>query len=223
MIRVAGLRKTFGRDPQAVHALRGVDLEVPAGRLVLLTGRSGAGKTTLLRLVGGLLRADSGTIEVADRTVTGAPDAELLELRRTTVGIVHQELALLPLLTAAENVGLPLRITRTDPTVREETVARLLERVGLAAHARQRPEEMSGGQQQRVAIARALAIGAPVLLADEPTAQLDSDTGAEVMGLVRELVDRDGVTALVATHDPALEEYADAVVALADGAVRVEA
>ncbi|QBR94514.1 ABC transporter ATP-binding protein [Nocardioides euryhalodurans] len=217
MIRIRDLHKSYHHGGGDVHALRGVDLDVAPGQLTVLTGRSGAGKSTLLSLVAGLRRADRGEIEVDGRSVTAADEGELVALRRTTVGVVYQDFALLPLLTAEENVGLPLRITRTDPAERDALVAELLDRVGLAAHAGQRPDEMSGGQQQRVAIARALAIRPTVLLADEPTAQLDSETGAQVMDLLRTLVAEQGTTAIVATHDPAVEGYADTVVHLDDG------
>jgi putative ABC transport system ATP-binding protein len=217
MISVRDLHKTYHRGGGVVHALRGVDLAVDPGQLVVLTGRSGAGKTTLLTLLAGLRRADRGEVRVDGVDVTGASEPALVELRRRTVGMVHQDLALLPLLTAEENVGLPLRITRTDPAARDATVVRLLDAVGLASHARQRPDEMSGGQQQRVAIARALAIEPRVLLADEPTAQLDSETGASVMALLRSLVVDSGTTAVVATHDPTVEQFADVVVHLYDG------
>ena len=218
-IGLSGVHKTYGAGRNAVHALRGVELTVPSGDLVALTGRSGAGKTTLLSLLAGFLPADEGAITVAGTDVTAAGDRELLALRRDTVGVIQQELALLPLLTAAENVGVPMRIARTDPDERERRVAHLLERVGLDGHANQRPDEMSGGQQQRVAIARALANQPQVLLADEPTAQLDSETGARVMELLGELVRSDGVTVLVATHDPMIEEMADAVAHLEDGVI----
>ena len=218
-IRVHGVHKTYGDGRNAVHALRGVDVTVPRGDLVALTGRSGAGKTTLLSLLAGFLHADEGTITVAGTDVTAAGDRDLLALRRDTVGVIQQEFALLPLLTAAENVGVPMRIARTDADERERRVAHLLERVGLDGHANQRPEEMSGGQQQRVAIARALANNPQVLLADEPTAQLDSETGARVMELLGELVRTDGLTVLVATHDPMIEEMADAVAHLEDGVI----
>ena len=217
MIRVRGLHKTYQHGGHDVHALRGVDLDVAAGRLVVVTGRSGAGKTTLLTLLAGLRRADEGVIEVDGQVVTEADDDTLVALRRGTVGMVHQDFALLPLLTAEENVGLPLRLTRTDPATRDARVAELLERVGLAAHARQRPDEMSGGQQQRVAVARALATRPTVLLADEPTAQLDSETGSQVMELLRSLVADEGTTALVTTHDRVVEGFADAVLHLDDG------
>ena len=217
MIRVRGLHKTYRHGGQDVHALRGVDLDVPTGQMLVLKGRSGAGKTTLLSLIAGLRRADSGLIELDGQEVTAASEADLVELRRRTVGVIYQDFALLPLLTAEENVGLPLRISGADPRERDALVAELLDRVGLGAHRRQRPDEMSGGQQQRVAIARALAIRPQVLLADEPTAQLDSETGAQVMDLLHGLVVEQGTTAVVATHDPALEEFADAVVHLEDG------
>jgi putative ABC transport system ATP-binding protein len=219
MIRVHDLHKTYRRGDSEVQALRGVDLDVPAGHIVALTGRSGAGKSTLLNLVAGLLRADRGMIEVDGLVVTSAKDSELIALRRETVGVIYQDFALLPLLTAEENVGLPLRIARTDPKQRDAVVAELLDRVGLARHARQRPDEMSGGQQQRVAIARALAHRPKVLLADEPTGQLDSESGAQVMDLLRRLVEEEGTTAVVATHDPAVAAFADAVVHLEDGRV----
>jgi putative ABC transport system ATP-binding protein len=219
MIRVRDLHKTYRRGGSEVQALRGVDLDVMAGHIVALTGRSGAGKSTLLNLVAGLLRADRGSIEVNGMVVTSAKDPDLIALRRETVGVIYQDFALLPLLTAEENVGLPLRIARTDPKRRDAAVAELLDRVGLTQHARQRPEEMSGGQQQRVAIARALAHQPLVLLADEPTGQLDSETGAQVMDLLRRLVEEGGTTAVVATHDPAVAAFADAVVHLEDGQV----
>ncbi len=218
-IRVEGVHKTYGQGALEVHALRGVDLVVPAGRLVALTGRSGAGKSTLLSLVAGLKRADRGRILVAGSDVTAAADAELVALRRDVVGVIYQDFSLLPLLTAEENVGIPMRITRTDPKVRDERVRELLDRVGLTGHSGQRPDEMSGGQQQRVAIARALANRPLVLLADEPTAQLDSETGVRIMELLGEVVREEGVTALVATHDPMIEEMADAVWHLEDGVV----
>ena len=217
MIHVRDLHKTYRHGGRDVHALRGLDLDIEAGRLDVLTGRSGAGKTTLLTLLSGLRRADQGIVEIDGQVVTDADEDALVELRRGIVGMVHQDFALLPLLTAEENVGLPLRLTRTDPAARDARVAELLERVGLASHARQRPDEMSGGQQQRVAIARALATRPTVLLADEPTAQLDSETGAQVMALLRTLVAEEGTTALVATHDQVVEGFADTVIHLNDG------
>ena len=219
LVEMRGVHKTYGAGATAVHALRGVDLEVAPGELVVLSGRSGAGKTTLLGLLAGFLSADEGTVRVAGTDLGTAGAAETARLRRETVGVIQQDLALLPMLTAAENVEVPLRIVRADPARRDARVDDLLERVGLAGHARQRPDEMSGGQQQRVAIARALANGPALLLADEPTAQLDSETAARVMDLLRELVEEQGLAVLVATHDPAVEAAGDRVVHLQDGQV----
>lgn len=218
-ISILGVHKTYGEGARAVHALRGVDLIVPDGTLVALTGRSGAGKSTLLSVVAGLRHADEGEVVVAGTDVTAADERQRVALRRDLVGVIYQDFALLPLLTAEENVGVPLRIQREDPRRRDERVAELLERVGLTGHARQRPDELSGGQKQRVAIARALANRPRVLLADEPTAQLDSETGVRIMELLAEVVRTEGVTALVATHDPMIEELADSVWHLEDGVV----
>ena len=211
------LVRTYRTGATKVPALRGVSFEVPRGRLLCVQGRSGSGKTTLLNVLGGLDRPDSGTVEISGRDVTAMPERELLALRRHTVGFVFQSFGLLPILSAAENVGVPLRLIGTDPAEREERVRLLLDLVGLGAHTAQRPYELSGGQQQRVAIARALANRPEVLIADEPTGQLDSHTGRSVMELLRSVVDGEGVTAVVATHDPVLLGLADRVVELRDG------
>jgi putative ABC transport system ATP-binding protein len=211
------LVRTYGTGATKVPALRGVSFEVPRGRLLCVQGRSGSGKTTLLNVLGGLDRPDSGTVEISGRDVTAMPERELLALRRHTVGFVFQSFGLLPILSAAENVGVPLRLVSTDPAEREERVRLLLDLVGLGEHTAQRPYELSGGQQQRVAIARALANRPEVLIADEPTGQLDSHTGRSVMELLRSVVDGEGVTAVVATHDPVLLGLADRVVELRDG------
>ena len=222
LVEVRGVHKSYGTGRTAVHALRGVDLELAPGELVVLSGRSGAGKTTLLGLLAGFLSADEGTVRVAGTDLVDADAAATAQLRRETVGVIQQDLALLPMLTATENVELPLRIVRADPARRDARVHELLERVGLASHTHQRPDEMSGGQQQRIAIARALANEPTLLLADEPTAQLDSETAARVMGLLRELVEEQGLTVLVATHDPAVEATGDRVVRLHDGEVQAD-
>jgi len=219
MVVVRGLTRTYGSGATAVHALRAVDLEVRAGELVAVVGRSGSGKTTLLNLVGGLDRPDAGTVEVDGAEVTGLDDDGLSRLRRDTVAYVFQTFGLMPALTAAENVGVPLRLRRTPAAEREERVALLLDLVGLREHADQRPGEMSGGQQQRVAIARALAGSPRLLVADEPTGQLDAETGLAVMALLRAVVESEGVTAVVATHDPVMMSLADRVLTIADGRV----
>ena len=219
-IEVHGVHRRFGTGQSAVEALRGVDLTVGEGELVAVRGRSGSGKTTLLNVIGGLDRPDSGRILVGGVNVTAMTDAEALALRRDSVAYVFQSFALIPVLTAAENVGLPLRLRHTPVVEREARVAELLEHIGLTPHARQRPGELSGGQQQRVELARALAARPRLLLADEPTGQLDSATGRDIMNLIRRIVDEDGMTVVVATHDPELLAVADRVVEIADGRLR---
>ncbi len=222
-VRGRGLTRTFGRGRRAVHALDGVDLDVPGGTLFVVRGRSGSGKTSLLNLLAGLDRPDAGTVHLAGETgdveVSALSEAELVELRRHRVGVVVQSFGLVPMLTAAENVGVPLRLVGAEPAAREARVAELLDVVGLSGQARQRPDELSGGQQQRVAVARALANDPDLLVADEPTGQLDSTTARTVMELLRGLVRERGLTAVVATHDPVLVALADEVVELHSGRV----
>jgi putative ABC transport system ATP-binding protein len=219
VVEVFGLGRDYGSGERVVHALSGVCFTAEKGELVAVRGRSGAGKTTLLNLVGGLDRPTAGTISVAGRDVTGAGEKDLLELRRDTIGFVFQSFGLIPILSAAENVSIPMRLARRDPLSRDERVSVLLELVGLGGQANQRPGELSGGQQQRVALARALANDPDLLIADEPTGQLDSDTGRAIMDLLRAVVDARGTTALVATHDPSLIDRADRVLTLRDGRV----
>ncbi|MGW1189811.1 ABC transporter ATP-binding protein [Streptomyces sp. NPDC002559] len=217
MVRVEDLHRSYGYGAGAVHALRGVSFEVPRGELVALKGRSGSGKTTLLNLLGGLDRPDSGRITIDGTDLAELGEDGLLELRRDRIGFVFQSFGLIPILTAAENVGVPMRLRKEDPREREERVALLLSLVGLADHAAQRPGELSGGQRQRVAIARALANRPALLIADEPTGQLDAETGLAVMELLRAVVRSEGVSALVATHDAQLLGLADRVLELSDG------
>ncbi|MFJ9907556.1 ABC transporter ATP-binding protein [Streptomyces sp. NPDC101152] len=220
MVRVENVHKSYGRGAAAVHALRGVSFEVPRGELVALKGRSGSGKTTLLNIVGGLDVPDRGRVTVDGQDLSGLGEEGLLALRRDRVGFVFQSFGLIPILTAAENVGVPMRLRRTDVRAREERVELLLALVGLADHAAQRPAELSGGQQQRVAIARALANSPALLVADEPTGQLDAETGHAVMELLRAVVHSEQVTALVATHDATLLDLADRVLELSDGEIQ---
>jgi putative ABC transport system ATP-binding protein len=220
MLDVEGVTRTFGTGRTATHALRGVSFTVGSGQLVALRGRSGSGKTTLLNVVGGLDRPDGGRVRVAGQDVTAMSEHERMAMRRTSVAFVFQSFGLIPILSAAENVGVPLRIAGVAPKEREQRVRLMLDIVGLSDHARQRPGELSGGQQQRVAIARALAGRPQVLLADEPTGQLDSETGKQIMRLLRTVVQSEGVTALVATHDPNLISIADSVLELEDGTIK---
>jgi len=217
MVAARDLARTFGHGALAVHAVRGVSFTIGRGQLVALTGRSGSGKTTLLNIVGGLDAPTSGQVLVGGRDVGAMSARDRTMLRRSTVSFIFQSFGLLPMLIAAENVGIPLRIAGTPRAEREARVGLLLSVVGLDGHAHQRPNELSGGQQQRVAIARALAVQPQLLIADEPTGQLDSETGRQIMRLLRTVVAADGITALVATHDPALHELADEVLSLEDG------
>ncbi|MEV2215768.1 ABC transporter ATP-binding protein [Streptomyces sp. NPDC050997] len=219
MVRVENVHRTFGEGAGAVHALRGVSFEVPRGELVALKGRSGSGKTTLLNIVGGLDAPDEGRVSVDGLDLAELGEDDLLALRRDRVGFVFQSFGLIPILTAAENVGVPLRLRRAEVREREERVELLLSLVGLSGHAGQRPGELSGGQQQRVAIARALANSPSLLVADEPTGQLDAETGHSVMELLRAVVHSERVTALVATHDANLLDLADRVLELRDGEI----
>jgi putative ABC transport system ATP-binding protein len=219
MLDVRDVTRTFGNGPNATAALRGVSFSVGEGRLVALRGRSGSGKTTLLNIVGGLDTPDRGSVSVAGRDVTAMGERDRMRLRRDTVAYIFQSFGLLPVLSAAENVGVPLRIAGVEPKERESRVELLLSIVGLADHGKQRPAELSGGEQQRVAIARALATRPSLLLADEPTGQLDRETGRQIMLLLREVVQSEGVTALVATHDPGIIDLADSVLHLVDGKI----
>ncbi|MFJ1758252.1 ABC transporter ATP-binding protein [Kitasatospora sp. NPDC088134] len=219
MVVVEDVHRTFGEGDRAVHAVRGVSFTARAGELTALRGRSGSGKTTLLNLVGGLDAPSAGKISIAGTDLAGLDEAGRLELRRDRIGFVFQSFGLISVLTAAENVGVPMRLRKVAVKEREERVRTLLAMVGLADHMEQRPTEMSGGQQQRVAVARALANEPALLIADEPTGQLDSDTGLAIMQLLRAVVRSEGVTALVATHDPQLMELADRVLELRDGRI----
>jgi putative ABC transport system ATP-binding protein len=221
MLEVRDVTRTYRSGSTATAALRGVTFSVGEGRLVALRGRSGSGKTTLLNIVGGLDTPDGGSISVAGQDVSAMGERERMQLRRDTVAFIFQSFGLLPVLSAAENVGVPLRIAGVAPKERESRVGLMLSMVGLAGHAKQRPAELSGGQQQRVAIARALATRPSLLLADEPTGQLDRETGRQIMRLLRAVVESEGVTALVATHDPALIDLADSVLYLVDGKIAV--
>ncbi|MCX4790986.1 ABC transporter ATP-binding protein [Streptomyces sp. NBC_01221] len=222
MVRVENVHKSYGQGAAAVHALRGVSFDIPRGELVALKGRSGSGKTTLLNVVGGLDAPDRGRVTVDGLDLSELGEDGLLALRRDRIGFVFQSFGLIPILTAAENVGVPMRMRRADIREREERVELLLSLVGLADHAAQRPGELSGGQQQRVAIARALANNPSLLIADEPTGQLDAETGHAVMELLRAVVHSEQVTALVATHDATLLDLADRVLELRDGEIRDE-
>jgi len=219
MVETHRLSRNFQVGSGVVHALEEVDLRVERGELVAVRGRSGSGKTTLLSLIGGLDRPTSGLVTVDGALVNEMDQDGLVHLRRHKVGFIFQAFGLLSILSAAENVEVPLRLIAADPREREERVAILLQLVGLGERARHRPHELSGGEQQRVAIARALANRPDLLLADEPTGQLDSGTGRSIMSLLRAVVRSEGLTAIIATHDPMLIDLADRSVELRDGRI----
>jgi len=219
LVDVRDVERTFGSGRTAAHALRGVSFTVRRGELTALCGRSGSGKTTLLNVIGGLDTPTGGTVTVAGREVTWMNERERMELRRDTIAFIFQSFGLIPMLSAAENVGIPLRITGTPSANRDQRVAMMLEIVGLSEHAVHRPDELSGGQQQRIAIARALAGRPQLLIADEPTSQLDLETGRQIMRLLLTVVRSEGITALVATHDEALMDLADEIIRLDDGQI----
>jgi 2-aminoethylphosphonate transport system ATP-binding protein len=202
LVDVRDVTHTFGSGRTAAHALRGVSFTVRRGHLTVLCGRSGSGKTTLLNVIGGLDVPTGGSVIVAGRDVTGMSERERMELRRETIAFIFQSFGLIPMLSAAENVGVPLRITSTPSRVREERVATMLSIVGLSEHAAHRPNELSGGQQQRIAIARALAIRPSVLLLDEPLSALDAQIRRSMVEeLARLHHELPGLTVLYVTHD----------------------
>lgn len=219
VLKAESLTRVFPSPGGDVVAVRDVDLEVSPGELVVVAGRSGAGKTTLLTMLGGLDRPTSGRVLV-DGADLSDPSTDATGLRGSRIASIFQTAGLIPVLSAAENVEVPLRIRRVDPAERDRRVAEALRDVGLEDHAPQRPGELSGGQQQRVGIARALVMQPGILLADEPTAQLDSETGAQIMDLIARLVHERGTAAIVATHDPAMLARADRVLELHDGELR---
>ena len=211
------LVRDYPSGDSVIHALRGVSLSASPGHLVAVRGRSGSGKTTLLNILGGLDRPTSGRVVIDGQEVSSMTEEELVDVRRRSVAFIFQAFGLVPILSAAENVEVPLRLVGADPRERDARVAELLELVGLGERAKHRPHELSGGEQQRVSIARALANRPRLLLADEPTGQLDSETGQRIMLLIRNVVRAEGVTAVVATHDPVMLEVADRVIELLDG------
>jgi putative ABC transport system ATP-binding protein len=219
LIDVRDVSKTFKTAAQDVHALSGVSFQVSRGELVAVVGRSGSGKTTLLSILAGLERPTSGQVWFDGKQLTAMSANELRTLRRTQIALVFQSFALLPMLSASENVGIPMRLARRPSTDRERRARDLLRLVGLEGRGHLRPSELSGGEQQRVAIARGLANNASLLLADEPTGQLDKATGAQIMSLLRRIVHAEGMTGIVATHDKALIELADRVLTVRDGKV----
>jgi putative ABC transport system ATP-binding protein len=216
-VAATAVTRRYGDGESAVDALRGVTLEVPAGQFTAVMGPSGSGKSTLMHLLAGLDTPSSGTVDIGGEDITKMNDKQLTKLRRKHIGFVFQQFNLLPTLTAEENILLPLSIAGRKPD--KADLEALIARVGLEDRRRHRPSEMSGGQQQRVAIARALISRPTVLFADEPTGNLDSQSGGEILALLREAVELDGQTTLMVTHDPRAAAAADRVVFIADGRI----
>ena len=215
-VRTERVSRTFRSAGTEVHAVQEVTLDVPEGEFIAIVGRSGSGKTTLLNLIAGLDRPDGGAVFIGDDEVSRFSERRLTDLRRHTIGFVFQSFGLLPLLSAAENVELALRIAGAGMRERRERTQELVAQVGLTARAHHRPYELSGGEQQRVAIARALANRPHIVIADEPTGELDSTTAAQIFALLRGVAD-DGVTVITATHDPFVIDHVDRIEELEDG------
>jgi ABC-type lipoprotein export system ATPase subunit len=216
-VAVENLTRVYQLGSEEVHAVENVSLTIPAAALVVVKGPSGSGKTTLLNLIAGLDEPTSGTVTINGKPVSGMSNQEKIELRRREIGFVFQTFGLLPFLSARENIEAPLRLVRASARERTQRVNEVLELVGLTGRSNHRTYELSGGEQQRVALARALANRPSLILADEPTGQLDTATGYHIIALLREIVEKTGVTAVIASHDPKVEEAADRVYVLEDG------
>jgi len=218
MIRLEGISREFRTGQHVVYALRDLTLHIPPGQFVVLMGPSGSGKSTLLNIIGCLDRPTDGRYTLDGRDVTGLPDKSLVEMRRNKLGFIFQTFHLVPRLNASRNVELPLVFAGVDAGDRRSRAQRSLESVGLAERVTHRPDELSGGERQRVAIARALVMDPPVLLADEPTGNLDSASGAEIVKLLVEL-NRKGRTIVMVTHNEALSKLGHRLIRLRDGAI----
>ena len=220
VVQVENVTRVYREKGQPpAQALRGVSLAIDRGELIALAGPSGSGKTTLLNIIGGLDRADSGEVRIDGQNLSGLSRRDLADLRRDRIGFVFQSYNLVPVLTAAENAGYVLELQGVAAAERRRRVQAVFDRIGLSSYLDSRPLKMSGGQQQRVAVARAIVSQPAVVLADEPTANLDQATGAALMDLMRELNRERGITFVFSTHDPMVLERADRVVRLVDGQV----
>jgi putative ABC transport system ATP-binding protein len=217
IIRANGVARRYGKGDTAVDALRGVTLDIEDGRLTAIMGPSGSGKSTLMHILAGLDRPTAGTVEIDGADITALDDTSLTKLRRRHVGFIFQFFNLIPMLTARENIILPIEIAAKR--VNEAWLAELTGKMGLGERLNHRPAELSGGQQQRVAIARSLVTRPSVLFADEPTGNLDSKTGGDILELLRDSVDSYGQTIVMVTHDPRVATVADRILFLADGLI----
>ena len=219
LIELKNVEKTYRLGETTVRALRGVDLNIDAGEFAAVWGPSGSGKTTLLNLIGAIDEPSKGEVFINGKNIKKMSDNKRSELRNRTIGFVFQGFNLVPVLTALENVMLPLQISGTGSTKAKETAMTRLADVGLKDFMRHRPDKLSGGQQQRVSIARALAVNPAVVIADEPTANLDSKTARTIIGIMRELNKKEGVTFIFATHDQRLLDQVKRIVRMKDGQI----
>jgi ABC-type lipoprotein export system ATPase subunit len=218
-VTAAGVTRVYRSNGQPVPALRGVNIDLPKGVFAVLKGRSGSGKTTLLNIIGGLDRPTDGQITFDGQSLGEMSERDLNQLRRRRMGFIFQSFALMPTYSAYENVELVLRISGRNRREQVQGANRCLRAVGLTRWMDHRPDEMSGGQQQRVAIARALATRPELILADEPTGELDTHTSRQIFALFREIVAKEAITILATTHDPLVDEYADVIYTLCDGVI----
>ncbi len=223
LIQTENLTKIYGKGETAVVALDHVTLSLKAGEFVAVMGPSGCGKSTLLHLIGGLDRPTEGKVRLDGADLTGLDDKKLTELRRRKIGLVFQFYNLIPVLTAAENAALPLTLDGVKLGEARDKAAEWLRKVGLGNRLASRPDQLSGGQQQRVAIARALVAEPTLILADEPTGNVDSRAADEIAGLLRQVADEWGRAVLMVTHDPRIAAYADRIIFLKDGSIVDEA
>ncbi|MFV0386825.1 ABC transporter ATP-binding protein [Paracoccus sp. (in: a-proteobacteria)] len=217
--RVSDAVKQYQMGQTTVNALNGLDLTIPGGEFIAIVGPSGSGKTTLLNMLGCIEMPDRGKVEVLGHDVSMLSDGELTRLRRENIGFIFQSFSLIPVLSAAENVEYPLILSHVPAAERHQRVAVVLEQVGLGDRARHVPGELSGGQRQRVAVARALIKNPRIVIADEPTAALDSKTGQDLMKMMRQIQSEMGTTFIVATHDPAVQAFADRRLTIVDGRI----
>ena len=217
MLKVSDLKKGFGSGRRRLEVLKGINLEVEKGELVSLMGPSGCGKSTLLNIIGGLLEADSGSIDLDSFNYGTKPPSRVVDVRRSGVGWIFQDFHLIDRLDALDNVAFSLELSGTPSTEAEERARVALERVGLSDRMDFVPDQLSGGQQQRVAVARAISGSRPLILADEPTGNLDVKSGQEVIQLFQDLCANDGLSVLMVTHDPLLASMADRMLLLKDG------
>jgi putative ABC transport system ATP-binding protein len=218
-VQLRGVSKVYRQGKTDVRALDNLSVSIPTGQFVAIMGASGSGKSTLLHLIAGLSAPSSGMLTLFGQALNSLSDDDLTVFRRRQIGFIFQAFNLLPTMTALENVCLPLLMDGKPLAAIRPKAARLLEQVGLADRQQHRPDELSGGQQQRVAIARALINDAALLLGDEPTGNLDSKTGEDVLQLLRELVNEQGCTLILVTHDPKAAAYADRIITLSDGRI----